>query len=119
MTQPQRDYDFYSIRDIGVNDFKFSWDQQQALEKDGFEVIKKLRSAEYSAQSRANALYSEAHSEISKFSQTAPEAFAMGKKLSKGLSTDSAKLRAFCDWLEVNVKYDDEASQLNNKDHSP
>ncbi len=119
MSQPQRDYDYYSIRDIGVNDFKFSWDQQTALEKDGFEVIKKLRGAEYNAQSRANTLYSEAHSEISKYAQTAPEAFAMGKKLSKGLTSDSVKLRAFCDWMEVNVKYDAEASELNNKDHSP
>lgn len=116
---PHRDYHFHSIQDIGVKQGSFPWSQEAALDGDAFEVVKKLRQKEYSAQQWASAKYQEDRGNRVKWSTQYSQAFAAGRKLFSGYDSDSTKLRAMCNWIEKNINYDAKGSQENNKDHSP
>jgi transglutaminase-like putative cysteine protease len=116
---PHRDYNFHSIQDIGVKQGSFPWSQEAALDGDAFEVIKKLRQKEYSAQQWASSKYQGDRGNRIKWSTQYSQAFAAGRKLFSGYDSDSAKLRAMCNWIDKKIEYDAEGSQENNKEHSP
>ncbi len=113
------DYDFYSIDEIGKKQEAYVWNQEAAASKDAFEVIKQLGQAEYKAQKWSDEKYGKERSSRRDWNKSYPNAFAAGKALFGSIKGDSAKVRAMCNWMEKQLKYDLAGSRKDNAQHSP
>jgi Transglutaminase-like superfamily len=119
MANPAREYFFYSIKEIGKAPMAYDWDQEVAIQKDAFEVIKKLGQAEYAAEQWCNQNYQKQKVQRTQWSKLYPTAYAAGKTLFGQFKTDSAKVRAMCNWMDEHLKYDLAGSRRDNPDNSP
>ena len=116
---PAREYFFYSIQEIGKAPLADVWNQEAAIQKDAFEVMKRLGQAEYAAQQWCDQSYQKEKLQRLQWNKLYPSSFAAGKILFGKISSDSAQLRAICNWMDEQLKYDLAGSRKDNPDNSP
>ena len=119
MLDPAEYREFFSLYEINNRERRFSWEPETTIDEDFQNVLETLNSSNRIAQMWSNNNYSKLSAERAKWNKQFPEAFAFSKKTFSSISSDSAKLRAMCNWIEENIQYDLEFSKQNNKDHSP
>ena len=119
MSEKRTDHFFFSVLEVGKRKTTHHWNQEEGLQKDAFEVVKKLGQMDYKAQKWADQSYTWQRGTRLNWGKQYPTAFETGRKLFGGIPTDSGKIRAMCNWMETNVKYNLVGARRDNPDHSP
>ena len=111
-------YGFYGMSEIGkvVDARPWHLDFQSF---DGQKTREVLKRSEHNAQQESNLHYEKEKIDRKNWKHLYPAAWSFAAKEFEPLTSDTAKLRAMCNWLSANIVYKLKESREQNPSHDP
>ncbi|MFM7728948.1 MAG: transglutaminase domain-containing protein, partial [Flavobacteriales bacterium] len=109
---------FYGLSEIGYRVDEKSWHR----DNDSFTMVKisdEMKRAESKAQYESNEYYLKERQQRRKWKYLYPKAWSFAIKEFQPIKSDTARMRAMCNWIATNINYKLKESREQNPSHDP